>query len=145
MCIFVSSNRLIHHSILLQLAKDDNFIGVRTVVPHVVYMYIHQLQYSCYQASGVDISVSPCVQSWPKMTISYGSYEWYQEDMVPVTEAPPPWPGVITTVAIGHGAAPVPLTSDSPVPGIMTNCSLHQPRHCIHDMTIFTTPILPRR
>ena len=92
LCIFVSSNRLIQ-SILLQLTKDDNFIGVRTVVPHVVG--------SCYQASGVDISVSPCVQSWPKMTISYGSYEWYQEDMVPVTEAPPPWPGVITT---GHGA-----------------------------------------
>ena len=44
LCIFVSSNRLIQ-SILLQLAKDDNVIGVRTVVPHVVG--------SCYQASGV--------------------------------------------------------------------------------------------
>ena len=74
--------------------------------------------------------------------------------------------GVVWVVPGGHGAgdwgapswsrryhhcgqhwpwcpAPVPLTSDSPVPGIMTNSSLHH--HCIHDMTIFTTPILPRR
>ena len=37
LCIFVSSNRLMIQSILLQLTEDDNFIGVRTVVPHVVY------------------------------------------------------------------------------------------------------------
>ena len=52
-------------SLLLQLTEDDNFIGVRAVVPHVVTTDPVLLL-----SSKQCISVYFRVQSWPKMTIS---------------------------------------------------------------------------
>ena len=51
-------------SLLLQLTEDDNFIGVRAVVPHVVGTK------SSAPSSKRCMFVYPSVQSCPKMTIS---------------------------------------------------------------------------